>query len=276
MPPDSPDEKIPVELIPGLEAPPPSEPGPAPTPWNLRELFFFLIFAPSAWLFSNIVVVTVYVALRLLLRWHDSPEALLENPILLVANQTLLYGLVLGYIYHLVVAKYRRPFWTTLNWEKPTAHQTLRLILGGMVLAFAVRFAPTILPDKEDFPLQRMFSSPAAAYVIAAFAILVAPFMEELVFRGVLFSVFERHLGLWFAIGGTGVLFAGLHVHEYWGAWNHVLLILLVGVVFSLARGLTGSLAPSVILHLAYNASLMTALFFETHNFHSIQGILAR
>jgi membrane protease YdiL (CAAX protease family) len=39
--------------------------------------------------------------------------------------------------------------------------------------------------------------------------------------------------------------------------------------VFSLARGLTGSLAPSVILHLAYNTGLMVAFFFETHQFRA-------
>ena len=51
---------------------------------------------------------------------------------------------------------------------------------------------PPLLPDRDDFPLTRLFTSPQAGYAIAAFAILIAPFMEELVFRGVLFSFFQQ------------------------------------------------------------------------------------
>jgi len=104
--------------------------------------------------------------------------------------------------------------------------------------------------------------------------VLVAPFMEELIFRGVLFAFFENLVGLRFAVVSTALLFAGLHVPEYWGAWHHAALILLVGVVFSMARGLTGSLAPSVILHFAYNTTLMTGLFIGSQHFREIQGVL--
>jgi hypothetical protein len=144
-----------------------------------------------------------------------------------------------------------------------------------VLLSLLVQLAPPVLPDREDFPLLRLFSSPEAAYALTAFAVLIAPFMEELIFRGVLFRFFENLVGVRFAVAGTAILFAGLHVPEYWGAWNHVLLILLVGVAFSLARGLTGSLAPSVVLHVAYNAGLMVAFFFETNQFRALGGCFA-
>ncbi len=243
---------------------------PAATPWRLRDLGFFLAFATPALLGSNLLLLIAYAALKPLMGWHTPPQALPGNAFFLVTLQLVFQGLLFAYVYLLVVVHYRQPFWPTVRWRNPTAHQTLRFFLGGILLALAVRHAPTLLPDVETFPLERLFSSPAAAYAVAGFAVLVAPFMEELIFRGVLFSVFERLVGLRFAIASTALLFAGLHVPEYWRAWNHVLLILLVGVVFSVARGLTGSLAPSVILHLAYNASLMTALFFESHHFRAI------
>jgi CAAX protease family protein len=115
-----------------------------------------------------------------------------------------------------------------------------------------------------------MFSSPLAAYAVAAFAIFIAPFMEELIFRGVLFAIFERQVNLMFAITITALLFAALHIPEYRGAWNHLLLILLVGGVFSVTRGLTRSLAPSVILHFAYNLSLIGGLYFQTQHFRTL------
>ena len=97
--------------------------------------------------------------------------------------------------------------------------------------------------------------------------------VEELVFRGLLFAIFERAVGLRFAVVTTAVLFAGLHVPEYWHAWNHMFMILVVGMVFSLARGTTGSLTPSIILHIGYNFLIMAGLFFSTQHFHAVSGI---
>jgi membrane protease YdiL (CAAX protease family) len=78
-----------------------------------------------------------------------------------------------------------------------------------------------------------------------------------------------------FAVVLTAVLFAGLHVPEYWHAWNHMIMILVVGLVFSLARGITGCLAPSIILHIGYNAFIMTGLFFSTQHFRVATGFWA-
>ena len=201
------------------------------------------------------------------------PQGGQESPLLSLALQFFFYGLLFGSIYLLVVAYHRRPFWSSIAWRNPSRLQALGYLAGGFLLAIFVQLAPTLLPDKQDFPLQQMFSSPLAAYAVAAFAVLVAPFMEELIFRGVLFAIFERRVNMIFAITATAVLFAALHVPEYRGAWNHLLLILFVGGVFSVTRGLTRSLAPSVILHFAYNLSLIGGLYFETQHFRAL-GIL--
>ncbi len=242
--------------------------------WGLRDLVLFLAFGLVALLLSDLLVLAGYAALRPFLGWHITPQALQENSFLLLTLQSVFYGLLFACIYFLIAAYHRQPFWSTVNWHKPTPRQTIRYFVGGFLLAVAVRFAPTVLPDREGFPLERLFSSPRAAYAVAAFAILIAPLMEELVFRAVLFCILERQVGLKFAVVSTAALFAALHVPEYWGAWNHVLLIFLVGLAFSLARGLTGSLTPSVILHLAYNASLMAEFFWETQHFRALRSML--
>ncbi len=74
-----------------------------------------------------------------------------------------------------------------------------------------------------------MFNSRTASFAIGAFAISVAPVVEELVFRGLLFAIFEGSVGIRFAVVATAVLFAGLHIPEYWHAWNHLFMILVVG-----------------------------------------------
>jgi len=259
-----------VSLVP--QASPQLVPPPGPKLWSWRDLILFLASAGLAQVAANLLVLAGYLGLQPALGWQTPPQALRHNTFFLLVLQVVFYGLVVGYVYLLVVAGYRQPFWAALRWHKPTTRHTLLFFLGGTLLCVVVVLAPRVLPDREDFPLLRLFSSPPAAYALAAFAVFLAPFMEELIFRGVLFRFFENLVGIRFAVVSTAVLFAGLHLPEYWGAWNHVLLISLVGVVFSLARGLTGSLAPSVILHIAYNTGLMVAFFFETHQFRALGG----
>ncbi len=239
------------------------------TLWSWTDLVVFLAFLVLAYLTANFLVVLGYVGLKSMPGGHTLPQDIQNGPILPLTIELLSYGLVLAFLYFLVVAYHRRPFWPSLSWRKPTARQALGYSLAGFLMAVGVQLAPTLLPDKQDFPLEKMFTSPLAAYSVAAFAILVAPFMEELVFRGVLFAVFERRVNLLFAIATTAVLFGAVHVPEYHGAWNHVLLLFVVGGIFSLTRGLTGSLTPSVILHVAYNLSLMAGFFFQTQHFRN-------
>ena len=272
--PDSPETYIPPETSAPL-----AEPSAGASPqesklWSWNDLVLFMVFTALAFLASNLLVAVVYVGFRSLWGEHNPPTALPDNPFLPLTIQFLFYGILFVIIYLLVVAYHHRPFWSSLNWRNPTARQVISYMLGGLVMAICVQIAPTVLPDQESFPLERMFSSPLAAYALAAFAVLIAPFMEELIFRGVLFAVFERQVSARFAVAATTVLFAALHVPEYRGAWNHVLMICLVSGVFSLARGLTGSLGPSMILHFAYNLSLMTALYFGTQHFRSLQALL--
>ncbi|PYV28532.1 MAG: hypothetical protein DMG27_00970 [Acidobacteria bacterium] len=247
-----------------VSGPPRGAPGerparPAPSPWGSRDLGIFVAFFLFAAIVFPVLAVAVYAALRPFMGWRLRAEDLTTNPFFLVSIQSVSYVLVVGYIYSLVVFSYRLSFWAGLKWRRPTTREAIAYVLGGVLLGVLIAHAPPLLPDREDFPLERLFSSPGAAYGLAVFAVAVAPFVEELIFRGVLFSFFERLVGLRFAIAGTALLFAALHVPEYWRAWNHAFLILVVSVVLSLARGITGSLTPSVILHLTFNASMILA-----------------
>lgn len=267
---DIPEENMP-QLVAPPEVPSPATAAPEPRRWRLADLFFFLAFAALWLLLSPLVTYLGYALLRPILGWELRPSALPENAFFAVATQTIYYVPMLAYVYFLVVVHYEQPFWAGLKWKSLSWRQTAQCLMGGLALALFTLLALLALPDKGSFPMEQLFTSPQAAYVVGGFAVLVAPFMEELIFRGVLFAFFENLAGLRFAIVSTALLFAGLHVPEYWGAWHHATLILLVGLVFSAARGMTGSLAPSVILHLAYNTSVMTGLFIGTQHFRAIK-----
>ena len=246
-----------------------------PQPWSGRDLLLFIVFFVAWLLISNFVALAGYSLLKPIMGWHTAASALADNAFFALVAQVIFYVPLFLFILLLVVVCYRQPFWEGIRWFKPTRPGAFQLFFGGVLLAFGVLAGSAFLPDHKPFPLEKLFSSPGSAYALGAFAVLIAPFMEELVFRGVFFSFFEHRAGLAFAVAGTAILFAATHIPEYWGAWSHVLMILVVGVVFSLARGITGSLVPSVILHTAYNATLMSGLFLGTHYFHNLQALIA-
>lgn len=243
---------------------------PLPEQWRIRDLLIFILYGFFSLLAANILVFVGYAFLKPLFHWEVPVMKLQTNVPFVLALQLIWYVLLFAYIYLFIRLYYKASFLSALKWKNLSAHSTVRYLLGGAVLSLVVMIIPPLLPEKKGFPLEKMFNSPASAYAIAAFAVLVAPFMEELLFRGLLFAFFEKHGGLTFAIISTALLFAGLHIPEYWGAWNNVVMILVVGLTFSIVRGLTRSVTPSFVLHLAYNGTLMLLLFLQTQHFHKM------
>ncbi len=246
----------------------------SPEPWTLLDLLFFITFAFFTFVFTGVVALAGYAALKPVMGWTLPPRALGQNTFFLLGVQLAAYILIFAYIYLLVVYHYRLRFWEGIQWGHLNHGRILSYVGGGILLTIGIQIAATFLPDKGTFPLEKMFSSQDASYALAVFAVVIGPFMEELIFRGVLFSIFEARWGLAFAVLATAALFAAMHIPEYSGAWNHVVFIFLVGLVLSLTRALTRSLAPCVILHVTYNGCLMIVLFFATSHFRVIQGAL--
>jgi membrane protease YdiL (CAAX protease family) len=241
---------------------------PLPEQWRIRDLLIFLVVGFFTLVAANVFVFVGYAFLRPLMGWEIPIQNLQTNVTFVLTLQLVWYMLLLAYIYLFIRLYYKTSFLSALKWKSLSAHSTVRYLLGGAALSLVVMLIPPLLPQGKSYPFEKMFNSPASAYAIAAFAVLVAPFMEELLFRGLLFAFFEKHGGLTFAIAATAILFAGLHIPEYWGAWNNVIMILVVGLTFSAVRGLMRSVTPSFVLHVSYNGTQMLFLFMTTQHFH--------
>lgn len=247
---------------------------PEPTRWRPIELLAFLIFSGVWLVLSLILSLAGYAALRPLMGWRTPLTDLGENTFFDLAAQAVFYGPLLVFIVLLVVVQYRQPFWEGIHWRWPGGRRAIAFLCGGVLLAVGVAAASMLLPDRKDFPLEKLFSSPSAAYALGVFAVLVAPFIEELIFRGVLFAFLQNLAGVGWAVAGTALLFAALHYQEYEGAWTHLGMILAVGLVFSLARATTRSVAPAFLLHTAYNATFIGTLYVGTHHFRQLHAVL--
>ena len=240
-------------------------------PWKLSDLGLFIVFAIITFLFANAAAMGVFVLFRSSLGWDLRIEQMMTLTPFLVLMQVVWESLWFLFIYHTVTVKYRQPFWQAIQW-RPSPPGPKAYLLGGIVLAVVAQGLFSFFPSEKNLPIERLFSSTASGYLLALFGICVAPFMEELVFRGFFYPVFERMWGFAAAVLSTALLFALIHAPQLSGGLAEIAAIYCVGLALSYVRGKTGSLLPSYLMHLGYNASLFVSLYITTDQFRSLQG----
>jgi membrane protease YdiL (CAAX protease family) len=240
-------------------------------PWSLEDLIAFILFAFLSFVFANVAVVFVISILRQRFALHTSIEQAFSKTPWVVAMQTAWELMWLGFIYVIVSKKYHRRFWEALKWVK-TPHSAGLFLIAGAAVAFLAQLIVNLFPSQKHLPIEKLFSSPESAYLLAFFGIFVAPFVEELVFRGFFYPVFERMWGFTAAVLLTALLFAGIHIPQLSGGWQEIASIFVVGAVFSYCRGKTGSLIPSFLMHLSYNTVLFVSLYVSTDHFRNLKG----
>lgn len=99
-------------------------------------------------------------------------------------------------------------------------------------------------------------------WVIIFGAIIGAPIVEEMVFRGLLQPAVRSMLGPWAAVLITGAMFTLLHVPrspESGGAtWLAIPTLAVLSLALGIARERSGRLGVPVVMHIAFNALNVT------------------
>ena len=114
-------------------------------------------------------------------------------------------------------------------------------------------------------PLSAVVAATDSVWLFAIFlamAILVAPLIEEIIFRGYFFHVIHRAKGERSAIYVISLVFAFLHVGQYWGDWPAIVMVMLLGFALAILRARTGTTLASIIAHYAYNAGVTIIPFY--------------
>ncbi len=90
--------------------------------------------------------------------------------------------------------------------------------------------------------------------------VLVAPVVEELLFRGVLLRSLQRRFSMPVAVFVSAAVFAGIHVVGDPGSYYVVPGLLLLGLISGYQASRTGDLSRSVLLHMGFNLLSAVAL----------------
>jgi len=188
-----------------------------------------------------------------------------------IAAQIVLDLGLLGYLAAQMRLRFHSPFWRTIGWRpletatSPRALAYLKLVLGGFLLAVVTVIAETAFPPKHALPIETVLQDPRAALLFMLTAVLVAPVVEETLFRGYLYPVVARSFGVGAGVFITGTLFGLLHSVQLWGGWWQIALLIVVGIVFTLVRARTGTVLASFIVHISYNALQVITTLVAIH-----------
>ena len=237
-------------------------------PWGWVDLAWFLLIGVL-----GVLAVVLLMAVGLsLFRMHPGyQESVAEKSILVVITQALLWLVLLGYLFVLVRVRFEAPFWRTLGWRPwqtraiPRRIAYFGLILGGLSLSLLVQLASTAFQNKAKLPIQEYFQDPRSALLLMIMSVLLAPLVEETIFRGYIYPVLARSFGVGAGVVITGTLFGLLHAPQLWGGWAQILLLIGVGIIFTAARAVSHSVVASYLLHVSYNSFLFIAFLIATH-----------
>jgi membrane protease YdiL (CAAX protease family) len=240
--------------------------------WSWPHLIVFIFFG-----FASLMVVQLgfvfYVSANRHLTAVQVQRVFENSPQLLVETNVLWYALLFLFLYVTLAVLRDMPFWHSLGWRKLNANPTAgtgngwMYFFSGCGLAIFVALASYNMKDTEHLPIQEIFKNRSGAMLLMAMAVLVAPLVEETVFRGYLYPLFAKSLGVLPGILITGVLFGLMHGSQLGWTWRLVLLLSLVGVIFTFARARTGTVLASFLLHLGYNSMIALTSIIATRGF---------
>ena len=201
-------------------------------------------------------------------------DALAGNAFFVVPTQLVVYLAILGFMSFLVWVRHKTLLFPAILWNAPNRSVALIAVLAGTGLALFSDLGEFVLHPwiPKSLPITDYFKDRPSALLLAAFGILIAPLMEEILFRGFLYPALARWTGVVPSILITASAFTLLHGAQLGYSWAPLLLILVVGVVLTVARAITKSVATCVLIHMAYNFVLLAQSYYATQGFRQLQG----
>jgi len=235
-----------------------------PTPWpngSFRAL-------PTALLL--IVVVLPIVAFGI---WEAATSAqthvdpaTLANPVVIIASLTLtLVGEgVLAILVLALLPWASRLSLRELGYRALSVRDVLVAFVGSIVMAVVANGGASLIQwlahtkqDQQAVVMLRSLHDPRLLLAFGVFACVLAPLMEETIFRVFLFNAARRRLGFWGGAIVSGVCFGLAH-----GDPLAALPLALGGVILATVYYRTGNAFASMITHGLFNSYTMLALVF--------------
>ncbi len=196
-----------------------------------------------------------------------------DKNLFLILNQALLSVVLLAYLATQMRHSFRKPFWRTIGWRPletghtPRTAAYLGLIFSGCMLAILVTLSSSAFKNNAQMPIEQFFQDRRSALLLMSLGVLLAPVLEETIFRGYIYPVVARSFGVQCQRSHHG----------------HVVRIAARIAVMGrlgpdrpagrrrdrvhLARARTHTVVASYLLHVSYNSFLFLGFLVASHGF---------
>lgn len=205
-----------------------------------------------------------------------SPAVDLTNAIILfvlnaIVQATFLIGpfFVARYVLQrLNSAPHIRAILQVLSFRSFNARRALPLVFVCFLTIFAINLLYQSLlstlhlnvQTNDQTILQLGKIAPFTMYALLLLAVFVAPLCEEVLFRGFLFTGFQRSMPLAWAVVLSALIFAAAH-----NDLPSFPVLFCIGLLLALLRWRTRSLWPGILLHLLNNAWSALSIILVLH-----------
>ncbi len=219
-------------------------------PWRIRDVVMVL-------------AVTILVPIVLAIAWFGLKHLPLPTPLLNGINNKQLVEAIIDLA--TLATEFCLLFWLVKKYH--ATRQTLGLngfswwrfalfVVGGLLIlttsvilifSLVVWLVPSFNADQAQNNALTYGNSGVGLWLSFAAAVVVAPIVEELYFRGLILPVLMRRFGTFFGIFLTSLVFALLHFQP-----NVVIYTFILAIILAIIRLRLKSVIPSMLLH-AFN-----------------------
>jgi len=239
----------------------PENPTPNNPPWNVPT-------AIGTWVLSLLAIIifpAMFIVPYFLMNRQISLETFQSDPTAIFLS---LLAVIPAHIFTLaaawlVVTKFNKfSFKETLGWDWGGFKWWYFPVIVVSFFLFAA-IVETFLPEQDNELMRILQSSRSAVYVTALLATFTAPVVEEVIYRGILYSALQRSIGVVWAVTFVTAAFAGVHFLQYWGSPGTIVLICILSLILTLIRVRTKNLLPCIVLHFIFNGIQSLVLILQ-------------
>lgn len=188
--------------------------------------------------------------------------AVLLQVIALLPSHLLTFALI-----WLVVTGFgKQSFWAAIGWGWSGRFRLWFCVGLGVALFIVGSTLAWLLGSPKPTQLEQIInSSLAARYAISLLAVGTAPFVEEFLYRGVLYAPLQKLAGAPVAVFLVLALFTIIHVPQYWPNVGVITAVALLSIALTVVRAYSGRLLPCIIIHLVFNGIQAILLIVEPY-----------
>lgn len=258
---------------------------------NFGHLFLLIMLGIFGWLGAGMLLL---FALRIHLWGISNLTQAATDFHYTLASQAAQYLITFAACLAVFPIVWHKSFFDGIHWSGFFAWlRAGRLVSAAVLCFFVAMINGMLMPGPTNAPIDELFRAPGAAWVLFAFGVTLAPFFEEMAFRGFLLPSLctawdwtNEHItgaprrpldqdghpqwslaAMLFGSVVTSVPFALMHGAQTSWSLGPFLLLIFVSLVFCWVRLSTRSLAASTMVHACYNFMLFLFMMLGTGGF---------